>query len=145
MKLFLREHIPLMIMTIVQLLAVVLVFWLDGYNSLPVAVYALFIGLCIFIGYLTYRYMSHKAFYERLSSDLERLEDLNQSYGNTPLSVALSRLFKDQYAHYIGRLSKFDKQRTDHLTFINQWVHQMKTPLSVIELTVQEEDDDRVI
>ncbi len=145
MKLFLREHLPLIIMTFIQLLAVILVFWLDGYNRLPVASYALFIGLCIFISYLVYRYISHKAFYTRLSADLERLEDLNQSYGNTPLSIALSQLFKKQYAHYIERLSKSNQQRSDHLTFINQWVHQMKTPLSVIELTVQEEDDERFV
>ena len=35
------------------------------------------------------------------------------------------------------------EKNNDHLTFMNQWIHQMKTPLSVIELITQDEVDSR--
>lgn len=145
MKLFIHEHFPLFIISIVQLLTVLLILWLDGYNHFSVALYALFIGLCILMAYLIYRYVSHQSFYKRLTEDLVRLEDSIQVYGNSPLASALSQLLKTQYIHYMENLSKQQKQRSDHLTFINQWVHQMKTPLSVIELVVQDEEDERFL
>ncbi|ONK24664.1 hypothetical protein BLX87_04100 [Bacillus sp. VT-16-64] len=141
MKLFIRDHIPFMFVVIVQLLAVLFIIWLDGYRHISVAIYALFIGLFIFGCYLLYRYISHKAFYERLSSSLHYLEEVNQTYGDAPLPVALGNLLKSQYVYYINRLNSYEEQRNTHATFINQWVHQMKTPLSVIELLVQEEDN----
>ncbi len=39
---------------------------------------------------------------------------------------------------YEAEIIKHNKVYNDHLTFINQWVHQMKTPLSVIQLQMQE-------
>lgn len=37
------------------------------------------------------------------------------------------------------------KKQTEHLNFINQWVHQMKTPLSVIKLIIQENVEQQCI
>ena len=51
---------------------------------------------------------------------------------------------KRQYRIYINELDRQETRRNDHLTFINQWVHQMKTPLSVIELITQENDDEHL-
>ncbi|MFS0644233.1 sensor histidine kinase [Siminovitchia sp. 179-K 8D1 HS] len=141
MKLFIRDHTPIMVTVIVQLLAVLFIFWLDGYRHFSVALYALFIGLFIFVCYLCYRFISHRAFYERLSSRFQYLEEANQTYGDAPLAAALGHLLKSQYIYYINRLNSYEEQRNMHATFINQWVHQMKTPLSVIELTVQEEEN----
>lgn len=141
MKLFIRDHTPLMVTVIVQLLAVLFIFWLDGYRHLPVALYALIFGLFIFGCYLFYRFVSLRAFYERLSSKAQYLEEANQKYGDAPLAAALGKLLKSQYVYYIKQLNSYEEQRNTHATFINQWVHQMKTPLSVIDLTVQEEEN----
>ncbi|PWA07917.1 sensor histidine kinase [Pueribacillus theae] len=145
MKLFLREHIPLFTIVVIQLIAVILIFWLDGYKHPSVALYALFVGLFIFLCYLVYRFMSHQAFYERLSASFSNLDESNQMYGNAPLAASLGELLKSQYTHYIHRLNEYEEKRDTHATFMNQWVHQMKTPLSVIELTVQQEEDERFV
>jgi signal transduction histidine kinase len=52
-----------------------------------------------------------------------------------------------QYGQYHAHLHRLEQRQQEYLTFMNQWVHQMKTPLSVIELTVegQEDDDPRLI
>lgn len=145
MKLFLREHVPLVVMVVIQLVTVLFVIWIAGYRELTIIFYAFFLGFCFLIGYLVYRYVSHKEFYERLSTPLKHLEESYQAFGNAPLPNALKQLLKMQYAQYIEQLHQVNQKRNNHLTFINQWVHQMKTPLSVIELLVQEEEDERFV
>ncbi|PEV90680.1 hypothetical protein CN425_27725, partial [Bacillus cereus] len=60
-----------------------------------------------------------------------------------PLSRALDKLLQTQYRYYQNQLKKWERKQQEQLTFMNQWVHQMKTPLSVIELITQDADDSR--
>jgi len=149
MRLFVRDHLLLVIIQLVQLFLVLLVYWLDGYRNIPTAMYAVFIGLVILTGYLVYRYMSHRPFYRRLSEPLASMDEslqptqLAQRTGiGAPLPIALDELLQSQYLHYHRLMKTWEKQRQEHVTYMNQWVHQMKTPLSVIHLTVQGDDDD---
>src|SRR5262245_51135359 len=140
MNLFLREHIPFICFSIIQLFVVLTVYWLDGYNHLSTALYSVFLGGCFLIGYLVYRYYSHLRFYKKLSTPSETLEESLEELDSTPLSVALQRVLETQYSQYHQQLKTWEYKQKEHLTFINQWVHQMKTPLSVIELITQEEN-----
>lgn len=140
MNLFLREHIPFICFSIIQLFVVLTVYWLDGYNHLSTALYSVFLGGCFLIAFLLYRYFSHRRFYNKLSNPSETLEDSLEELDSTPLSVALQRVLKTQYSQYHQQLKTWEYKQKEHLTFINQWVHQMKTPLSVIELITQEEN-----
>lgn len=144
MKLFLREHIPLIIINIAQIIIILFTFWLGGYRNYPLALYSLFLGVFLLTIYLMYRYTTHKAFYKRLTSSMKVLDEANQSLGSAPLPEALEILLKAQYTQYMNELHVQARKRSNHLTFINQWVHQMKTPLSVIELIAQEDDDERL-
>ncbi|PZD97622.1 sensor histidine kinase [Paenibacillus sambharensis] len=142
MKLFFREHLPLFALQVVQLFMVLLVYWLDGYRNLPTALYSVFIGLIILSGYLAYRYVTHRRLYRRLTEPLETLDESSRlDAGYAPLARAVDELLQTQYRHYQHKLNVRERQRNDHLTFMNQWVHQMKTPLSVIHLTLQQDDD----
>ncbi|MCD9021904.1 sensor histidine kinase [Cohnella silvisoli] len=143
MKLFFREHMPLVILHIVQLFLVLLIYWLDGYRNMLTALYSIFLGLVLLTGYLIYRYVSHQSLYRRLSDPMETLADSIQGGGYTPLSDAVNELLQTQYGHYQQQLRLGEKTRKDHLTFMNQWVHQMKTPLSVIRLMMEETKDTR--
>lgn len=141
MKLLLREHIPLFIIYLIQLLLTLFIYWLEGFRNVTTALYAFLLSTCLLIGYLAYRYMSNRTFYRRLSEPLESLDESVTAKGYAPLSEALGDLLDTQYRHYQNGLDQYRRKLNDHITFINQWVHQMKTPLSVIHLTIQEEDD----
>lgn len=143
MRLFIRDHLPLILIQIIQLMLVLLIYWLDGYRNAPTAFYSIFVGLFLLSLYLIYRYMSHRAMYRRLSEPLQTLDESIQSIGYAPMSEAVQVLLEIQYRHYQTQLKAGEKKREDHLTFINQWVHQMKTPLAVIHLIAQDEEDDR--
>lgn len=140
MKLFLREHVPLIVFSIIQLFVTLSVYWLDGYDHLLTALYSVFLGICLLIGYLTYRYVSHRRLYNKLSTPSKTLHESIQEMDSTPFSVAIQDVLETQYNYYQQQLKTWEYKQKEHLTFINQWVHQMKTPLSVIELITQEED-----
>ncbi|WP_026677790.1 sensor histidine kinase [Fictibacillus gelatini] len=143
MKLFFKEHVPLILVTIVQLFVVLLIYWLDGYHHLLTALYSVFLGICLLAGYLLYRYFTHRAFYKRLSDPPHSFDEIAQKTGFSPLAAALDELLQTQYRHYQNQLRTWERKKSEHLTFMNQWVHQMKTPLSVIELLIQDDDDPR--
>ncbi|MFC4597831.1 sensor histidine kinase [Cohnella hongkongensis] len=143
MRLFIREHLPLILMQIAQLFLVLLIYWLDGYRHFLTGLYAVFIGLVFLAGYLIYRYVSHRSLYRALSEPTASLDDSIHGLGTAPLAEAADGLLQAQYRHFQQQIKAAEKSRKDHLIFINQWVHQMKTPLSVIRLTMEEEDDPR--
>lgn len=39
------------------------------------------------------------------------------------------------------KIHDMESKLEDRVTYMNQWVHQVKTPLSVINLIIQEEDE----
>ncbi|GIO32515.1 MULTISPECIES: sensor histidine kinase [Paenibacillus] len=144
MKLFIREHLPLLFFTLVQLLAVLAVFWFDGYDHPLTAMYALFLGLFVFAGYLGLRYATHRGFYARLSRPVASLAESVHRHEPAPLPAALSELLENQYRQYQNMLQSWERKNEQYITFLNQWIHQMKTPLSVIEMITQDAGDERM-
>lgn len=141
MRLFLREHIALIIVQLIQFGTIFLVYWLDGYRNIKPALYGCFLAV-FFLGiYLTYRYITHRAYYDRLSRPVESMDESLQKLEEAPVPQALRTLLTSQYRQYENKVRALERQQEDHLTFMNQWVHQMKTPLSVIELTAQQMDE----
>lgn len=91
--------------------------------------------------YLFYQYFSRRTFYQRLSRPLETLDESLQKHDQHPVSDALNELLRSQYKHYKQQINKIGKEREEHLKLMDHWVHQMKTPISVIELTAQNLDE----
>ncbi|SHN23364.1 sensor histidine kinase [Gracilibacillus kekensis] len=141
MKLFLREHLLLVVMQLVQCLVVPLLFWLDGYRGVGVSIYAIFLSLFFVTIYLIYRYISRKNFYQRLQNQIGTLDESLETTERAPLSHALDQLLLRQYRLYTEELQRAEDSQDEHLLFMDRWVHQMKTPLSVIELTAQSLDE----
>ena len=141
MNLFIKEHRLLIILHVLQFGTFFLILWLDGYHHLQTTLYAAFLAFFLLGSYLIYRYATRKAFYQRLQKPFETLEESLRKEGNAPIVEALDQLLKTQYKLYVKKINEIDKNKEDHFTFIDRWVHQMKTPLSVIELTAQNLDE----
>ncbi|GAA0607400.1 sensor histidine kinase [Virgibacillus siamensis] len=141
MKLFIREHVLLIAVHGLQLGVILLIFWLAGYRDVKLLLYTAFLSFFFLVCFLIYYYFSRRMFYHRLSDSLISLDDSLQKTGQAPMSEALDHLLKDQYKLYQSRLNASERQQDEHRKFMDQWVHQMKTPLSVIELTAQNLDE----
>ncbi len=143
MRLFIRDQALLIGFTVLQLAVVVGVFWLDAYQDFKVAAYALLLGASVFIVYLCLRYYTHMSFYRLLESRGADLDELVQKLDAAPVPEALAGLLQAQYGHYQNLIIDGERKRQQHETFMNHWVHQMKTPLSVLELMLQESGEPR--
>lgn len=138
MKIFLREHLLLMVIQTLQFLIIVGVFWLAGFRNLPLALYTVFLSFFLLFIYLLYHYFSRRKFYDRLNRMIDSLDESFQVLDRAPISQALQQLLKTQYNQFQQQITLMDKRQEEHLKFMDLWIHQMKTPLSVIELSAQE-------
>ncbi|MGM0877185.1 MAG: ATP-binding protein [Bacillota bacterium] len=145
MKLFIRDHLPLTFFYLVQLAVFILIFWLDGYENPTTMIYACFLSTCIFIGYLFCRYVTNRTFYKRLSTPPSSLNDLTIELQSAPLPESLDQFQKQLIKYYKQELYTYKHKLDHHIQFINQWVHQMKTPISVIHLSIQDLDEDGLL
>jgi two-component system, OmpR family, sensor histidine kinase YxdK len=141
LRLFLKEQIPLFIIYIAQLVLILFVFWLDGYRNFSISLYAGILSGCLFIGFLIYRYLTHRNFYKLLEEPNTSMDEMFEGNSRAPLAASLQLLLKSQYRQYQNGLHHYQHKLKNHIQFINQWVHQMKTPLSVIHLMIQDEDE----
>ncbi|MFS0671601.1 sensor histidine kinase [Ornithinibacillus sp. 179-J 7C1 HS] len=141
MKLFFKEHFLLVVVQCIQLLVILSLFWLDGYQNLKLFFYAAFLVFFLLTCYLIIHYRYRHKLYARLTTPLESLDNSFQKLDESPISVALHQLLSQQYKLFLSQLEVMEKQQTEHRRYMDRWVHQMKTPLSVIELTAQNIDE----
>lgn len=143
MRLFLRDQSSLIVIYIIQLIVTAAVYWLDGNRHVGVSIYAALLSGSLLVIYLVYRYLSNRSFYNRLEQPLTKMESFTRNMQQSPLSEGLQQLLKSQFRLYQTELLQYKHKTEAHTEFINQWVHQMKTPISVIHLHIQNEDDSR--
>lgn len=144
-KLFLRDQFPLILINLLQITLILIVLWASGFQEMKLVLYTLFLGAFLLTVYLVYRYLSLKAFYKRLANPVARLDEIFETLDSAPISAALGELLRSQHRLYINEIELAKIKKNEHVTFINQWVHQMKTPLSVIELIIQDHDDEELL
>jgi len=141
MKLFIKEHLLLIVVQIIQFSVILALFWLDGFHHMRLGLYAFFLGLFFLVSFLFYQYYSRRKFFKRLSTPLVSLDESFQKTEGATIANALDQLLKDQYKLYQQQIKALEHGQEEHLKFMDQWIHQMKTPLSVIELTAQNLDE----
>lgn len=141
MKLFIRDHIGLIIIQCVQVVLFALIIFLSGYRNDSILAYAVIVSLLLFGSYLAFRYYQRRHIYQKVTSRPSTIQELTAKTDSVPLGEALDEYHKSQYELYMQHLKQAADDQANHLKFIDRWVHQMKTPLSVIELSAKELDE----
>lgn len=141
MKLFLKEHTGFILLQCVQLIIFSLIIYLSGFDQLATLLYGLLISVFLLVCYLTYYYYTRRHLYKKLSERTTDLQQLLEKTDPTPLSEAFDDLMKNHYQLLMAQLKSIEADQANHLKFIDRWVHQMKTPLSVIDLIAKELDE----
>ncbi|MFB6362930.1 sensor histidine kinase [Paenibacillus elgii] len=141
MKLFWKEHVPLLLFYFAQMLLVPLLYWLTGERRpFAIVLYGMLLSASVLAVYLGYRYVTHRELYRQLSQPPARGSEELGPMGEAPLSEAVGELLGRYDRYYREQLHHHRSGMEQHVVFIHRWVHQMKTPLSVIQLTAQELD-----
>ncbi|KKO54632.1 sensor histidine kinase [Paenibacillus sp. DMB20] len=145
MRLFLREQRPLIFVYVAQLLVITLIYRLAGFRNMEISLYAGMVSGCLLIGYLVFRYVANRPFYKRLEQPFVSADPQGEPFSGgssqTPLAEALQQVLRNQFRQYSTELHNYKHRIESHLQFINQWAHQMKTPVSVMHLILQKKDD----
>lgn len=140
MMLFIREHLPIVFFEVFVVMFILLLYWLDGFRDMNTAIYSMLITLVLTGTFLIVRYVIRKQYYKKITNVPQKMEDALQSTGKSPEHVQ-----SEEYVHELYRIYQLEAQelyvaQNRHLQFMNQWVHQMKTPLSVLELMLQDDE-----
>jgi len=110
--------------------------------------YAFLISSVLFIIFMTYDYLRMKPFYNYLNKAVEGKGDLdsilNISETRTQEQAMFNQILQESYRGYADKLAKYEENQKQYMYFINQWVHQMKTPVSVINLLLQDRADENI-
>ncbi|WP_430786749.1 sensor histidine kinase [Virgibacillus flavescens] len=141
MRLFLKEHILLIVVQCVQFSFFFLLLYLSGFRNYSLMLYGFLIGFFLLFCYLLFHYYTRRNFYKKLSSKALGLSELLETTDSAGIGKALDHYTKNQYKLYMNQLMDAEDAQAEHLKFMDRWVHQMKTPLSVIELTAQNLDE----
>lgn len=141
MKDFLRDSLPfilffysqcLLIIGIAQLAAVI-----AGTSlGIDIIIYLFVLPTSCLIIFLLFRYYKMRKFYRGFHQTSDSLpESPNKLLENVTAQYDL------QTKHYEEEIHQLEQQKQLEFNFMQQWVHQMKTPVSVMHLTLQKEKD----
>src|SRR5699024_3312286 len=141
MRLFLLDHRGLIVFQTILIIIILGIIWLAGFRDYTILAYAFFMYLILFGCFLIYKYISRRSFYQILSGPLKGIGDSLRRLDYAPISLSLSKLLKQQYEFFQEENLNLQKRQEEQLIFIDRWVHQMKTPISVLELIAKELDE----
>ena len=114
----------------------------SGFIELATMGYFVLLASLMVGAWLAIDYLRHRQYYNQLREALERSDDLQAATivqaVVTQEQKLVARLLEEQHRSYLNELGKYRRQQELHNHFVLQWVHYMKTPVSVIDLLAQE-------
>ncbi|KHL95012.1 membrane protein [Paenibacillus sp. IHB B 3415] len=143
MKLFWKDQLPLLLFYLLQMLLVPSLYWLTGEDRpLSIMLYGIVLSTVVLLLYLGYRYIQYRKLYTALCDPVSLTQEQPVSMGEAPLPEAIHELMQLIDRQYQEQVNTHVRRMDQHIVFMNRWVHQMKTPLSVIQLTLQDLEDE---
>ncbi len=146
---FLKDRLAYIIVYFISVSLVILIMHLTLFIkvidfSIANILYAYFVSIVILIIFLLYEYSKVRVFYKQLYRALNSediIEDIiNVGEVRTREQKLFAELLRKLHKSYEGKIYKYEDIQKHYSSFINQWVHQMKTPVSVINLILEEEN-----
>ncbi|KNF09599.1 sensor signal transduction histidine kinase [Gottschalkia purinilytica] len=107
--------------------------------------YTLILSTILLIVFIVIDYSKKHGFYKGLNMALEENENSNEIFklpkDNSIEHELFKKLLIKNYDSYENKLEKYRENYKDYTYFKSRWIHQMKTPVSVIKLMLENEED----
>ena len=143
MRLFLKDHQMLVGFYVLQMLLVPCVYWLSGEGRpMKIVLYGMLISTVVLLVYLIIRYFQLRAYYRLLEQPRKLVNEPFQALGNSVVAEAIQQLLHELERNRQNEMGQLRTSKEQQVVFMNRWVHQMKTPLSIIQLTLEDVDDE---
>lgn len=144
MKLFFKELKSYIFIYYLGLIITLIYCNLMSFIETKEILYILIVNTFIISCFAIYKYIKTKKTYEVFEKGINTLEESLLELDNSILGKNISSILNQQYEQYITNLQEQKKIHSEHLTFINHWIHQMKTPVSVINLQLQDYEGEEI-
>lgn len=141
LRLFLKEHAAFIVFQAVLVAFIMILYWLDGFRNLDTAIYSFVISILLTASFLGARYIKRHRHYKKVMETPITMEHMLQKEGRSPEQIQIDLYLQKLYKVYQQEAHALYASQNRHLQFMNQWVHQMKTPISVIQLLLQNEEE----
>lgn len=149
-KSYLRDRLVYILFYFINTFFVIVIMMLDliirkDRLKLANVVYAFLLSLIFLILMMAIDYMKKIRFYKIVNEGLDNSHNLEYIF-NIPDHISkehdvLKELLTTNYMIYEEILEKYKKNYKTQVDFNNRWIHQMKTPISVIRLILDNEKD----
>ncbi|MFJ7890815.1 sensor histidine kinase [Lysinibacillus xylanilyticus] len=136
MKLFFRDHISVIILYCVSFLLLPWIIQsLDDLSSHYL--YFIFLVSFLFTIWLIGRYYRRKKLYAHLQNNTLTSDDLHLYEPQAKIEHAYSQKLRQMQYLYLTQQQHLEEQENEKQLVLSHFAHQMKTPLSVIQLIIQ--------
>lgn len=137
-RLFLVDHLWIILLFLAAPVAFPVFYLVIIKQSVDSAwLYYCFLALFILFCFLFYRFYATWNLYELYCSEKTELEDFLLHSPKGWEERRYQKLMLELYRQYLAKLSSMEDERKQNKLMIYRWVHQLKTPLSVIRLIAQ--------
>lgn len=146
---FLKDRIAYILVFFVSVSLAILIMYLTiiikaiDFSLINIA-YAYLVSIVILLIFILYEYSKVRAFYNQLNQALNSKNIIDDIVNIGEIRTLEQKLFKDilkkLHKAYKNDIYGYEDIQKQYTYFINQWVHQMKTPVSIINLILQEEN-----
>ncbi|MCI1696090.1 sensor histidine kinase [Aneurinibacillus aneurinilyticus] len=143
---FLLDRLAYLLLYAINLFVILLVIQLSLFHShqplsSSIVFYIILLSCTGLLFILVFDYIRQRPFYhkcDQLYTGEPSFEDVHIQGACTREQWIFEKLLERQHAHYKQELFRYRKQQEQHRHFVHRWVHQMKTPVSVIDLLLQQ-------
>jgi len=140
---FIKEHITYVIFQVLVVIFILSLYWLEGFRNIDTAIYSFIMSLLLITSFLIVRYMLRRRYLMKITHLPKTMDDALQKDAKTIEYFETERYIQELYRLYQHEVQVLYARQTRQYKFMNQWIHQMKTPISVLDLLLQEEKIDR--
>nr|WP_106780933.1 sensor histidine kinase [Lysinibacillus timonensis] len=141
LKIFLKEHVSFIIFEILVVIFILSLYWLDGFRNVNTALYSIIISIILLVSFLTARYFVRRRYLNKITQLPKVMEDALQKNAKTTEYIQTEQYLHELYHVYQLEVQALYANQNRQEKFLNQWIHQMKTPISVLELLIQNEEE----
>ncbi|MBY0595690.1 sensor histidine kinase [Bacillus bingmayongensis] len=136
MKLFLKDHISFIILYIITFISLpIAIHQLDGFENHYA--YFVFLAFSLLIVLLLFRYLRRKKMYAHIEKKSIHTDSFMIYQPVAPYEKAYATQLQYIQSLFLSKEEEYKSSLHDQQLMISHAVHQMKTPLSVIQLLIQ--------
>ena len=137
-KQYLKNQLPVILINLLGMLALAL-FLIASSNSIQTVLFILVVWLIVLFSCLLFFYFSRKKYLDKLLDMTEQLEEryllpeIMQEPERADEQV-FYQIMKMAEKSMLERIGEVQRERKEYKEYIEQWIHEVKTPITAIKL-----------